>query len=906
MRKAIVVCILTCVGLVWLGGMPAGAQTPTPPPPTPIVVTATPLPQIVVVTATPSTRPTPPTLWDEYGKTIAGALVGLIFGGILTWLLRPLFEKLGNALAEGASRIGSGWGFEKRYLTHLIEECRGLNIRGLKTKAPVTVELEQVYVSLHAGVADIALGRQAPPAPDIGQALAQHERLAILGGPGTGKTTLLAYLTLTFARGQAGERLRLKEKRLPILVPLRQLKQVLGGGAGTLPAYLSDWFAKLGVPPPPGFFEKALESGRCLVLLDGLDEVADQTERRRMTEWVDRLVTIYSRNRYLVTSRPPGYESAPLENGFTVLRIRDFTAEEVRQFAANWCLAVELAAQGEDNPTARRRAREAAHDLMVAVEANAAIRKLAVNPLLLSIIALVHRYRATLPKRRVDLYAECVDVLLGYWDEAKGLAGRLSPGQKRAVLQPLALAMHQEARRDLPRHELEARIAWLLPEVGGQAADAAGFVDEVRERSGLLVEAGLDTYAFSHLTFQEYLCARELVDNEATRQLLVEKAGDEWWQEATLLYAGMAEATPVVKALLADGDDPAGARLLLAGRCVAEAVRLEEEVRRQVVRRLEGDFATSTGEQFLKTGQVLAEIAGEDGVNFFLRLARDDPQRRAAALGALGQMARQPAEALRERVVERLLAHLQEDKLRREAGAALLEAWGVQQMMAELSRRQVSPSLLNQAETVLPEAMDFVVVTIPAGEFLMGDGKRKVQVYAFQIDKYPVTNAQYQRFVAATGCQPPGHWEGGRYPADKALHPVVYVSWYDATAYAKWAGKRLPTEEEWEKAARSTDGRTYPWGDQEPTPDLCNFGRNEGGTTPVGKYSPRGDSPYGCADMAGNIWEWTASGYGGGYKVLRGGGWSYDCNNARVAFRSRVEPDSRLNSVGFRCASSFS
>jgi formylglycine-generating enzyme required for sulfatase activity len=90
-------------------------------------------------------------------------------------------------------------------------------------------------------------------------------------------------------------------------------------------------------------------------------------------------------------------------------------------------------------------------------------------------------------------------------------------------------------------------------------------------------------------------------------------------------------------------------------------------------------------------------------------------------------------------------------------------------------------------------------------------------------------------------------------------HPVR-VSWHDAVAYATWAGKRLPSEEEWEKAARGTDGRKYPWGDEEPTPDLCNFGKNEGGTTPVGKYSPQGDSPYGCADMAGNVWEWTSSG----------------------------------------------
>jgi formylglycine-generating enzyme required for sulfatase activity len=194
------------------------------------------------------------------------------------------------------------------------------------------------------------------------------------------------------------------------------------------------------------------------------------------------------------------------------------------------------------------------------------------------------------------------------------------------------------------------------------------------------------------------------------------------------------------------------------------------------------------------------------------------------------------------------------------------------------------------------------MVRIPAGTFLYGEEKRERELPEFWIDKTPVTNAEYVRFVAGTGHKPPEHWKGKRPPEEIADHPVIYITWHDAAAYAEWAGKRLPTEEEWEKAARGTDGRTYPWGEEEPTPELCNYGENEGGTTPVGKYSPQGDSPYGCVDMAGNVWEWAASDYEKGGKVLRGGSWVSYAYDVRCANRYRLDPVLTRHVNGFRCA----
>lgn len=174
-------------------------------------------------------------------------------------------------------------------------------------------------------------------------------------------------------------------------------------------------------------------------------------------------------------------------------------------------------------------------------------------------------------------------------------------------------------------------------------------------------------------------------------------------------------------------------------------------------------------------------------------------------------------------------------------------------------------------------------VTILAGEFLYSDENKKRKLPIFQIMRYPVTQAQYQVFIDAHANQPvpysdadwakPYNWnkKTRRHPAGKANHPVVLVSWNDAQAYCEWAGLRLPTDQEWEKAARGTDGREYPWGNEKPDATLCNFGGREDGTTPIGMYSPQGDSPYGCSDMAGNVWEWTASRYKADRYVLRGG-----------------------------------
>lgn len=213
------------------------------------------------------------------------------------------------------------------------------------------------------------------------------------------------------------------------------------------------------------------------------------------------------------------------------------------------------------------------------------------------------------------------------------------------------------------------------------------------------------------------------------------------------------------------------------------------------------------------------------------------------------------------------------------------------------------------------------MVRIPAGSFMMGsnDGYddekpvHQVRVSAFEMDVTEVTVAQYRSCVSVGACDPPnsaGRCNFGQ--GGKDDHPVNCVDWDQATAFCAWAGKRLPTEAEWEYVARGTDGRTYPWGNEAPSEQLC-WGRYPfpGTTCPVGAY-PAGDSPFGVKDMAGNVWEWTSTEYCDSYapradcdsaRVIRGGSWDIDdAQIVRAADRGMDAPAVRNDYHGFRCA----
>ena len=193
-------------------------------------------------------------------------------------------------------------------------------------------------------------------------------------------------------------------------------------------------------------------------------------------------------------------------------------------------------------------------------------------------------------------------------------------------------------------------------------------------------------------------------------------------------------------------------------------------------------------------------------------------------------------------------------------------------------------------------------VEIPAGRFLMGKEKDSVDVAAFFISRYPTTNEDYLAFVRDTGHRVP-KWPRGEYPPEQARHPVVNVSWEDAEAYADWSGGRLPSEAEWEKAARGTDGRLYPWGMKFVAGNLNTSEAKTEGTHPVEAH-PGGASPYGVMDMSGNVWEWTVTLFEEGeeWRVLKGGAWDFKgFKDSRCSYRVYFSPTFRNHAVGFRC-----
>lgn len=522
------------------------------------------------------------------------ALVAAVsFAGEVIGELRERWRKrvadwVDQRLGRWASR------FDRRYRAFLRDGLRFIDVRGLATIGYYTPELDEVFV-------DVSLAPRAPhdvpgdlladvPADvtdrrriDDFLDLAQSVVLAVVGAPGGGKTTLLRHTARQLCRVRRGRR-----RTVPILLYLRDhATKIVSDPDVALPELVRGTLGPYRDDEPLGWFEQRLRDGACVVLLDGLDEVARQNDRRSVADWVERQIEQYPKNDYVITSRPHGYRTAII-NGATVLQVRSFTDDQVRRFVQGWYLAVERHSTGSTSEQVGWRAESATDDLLERLNRAPGLYDLAVNPLLLTMIANVHRYRGALPGSRAELYSEICQVMLWRRREAKRLPIELSGDKKEVLLRRLAFTMMERRVRDLPRADVLTEITPTLRRMSRDFT-AMDFLADVGN-NGLLIERESGLYSFAHQTFQEYLAATHIRD-KGLASILADAVDDVWWRETTLLYAAHADADPIVRACL---DAASVTAFSLAFDCAEQNSELAPELRERLDELLRSAFSRDT------------------------------------------------------------------------------------------------------------------------------------------------------------------------------------------------------------------------------------------------------------------------------------------------------------------------
>ncbi|MDJ0731438.1 MAG: GUN4 domain-containing protein [Crocosphaera sp.] len=509
--------------------------------------------------------------------------------------------------------------FEGKYYQQLIYDCRDYKTYGLKTKGAFIFKLEKIFVPLRVSPEslqnispDIIKRQDGGKETTIWDFLVeskdiyQFRKIAIIGKPGSGKTTLLKDLTLTYAQNRHRRQHRQAPKLFPILIYLRDVRDMITKkdsetnqyvvNTVTLPEVIEKLKSVKKLNPPKGVFKDFLHQKDCLIMFDGLDEVADDRQRKAVSKWVNEQINEYQKARFIVTSRPFGYHVAPVDNINTILDVKLFNLIQVEKFINNWYLQREIMSRvGKDDPGVRQEAKDQADDLINRIKNNNTLASLAVNPLLLTMIATVHCYRGALPGRRVELYAEICDVLLGRRDEAKGIYINLTPEQQKVVLQKLALRL--TAEKETREFSLELGSELIndkLKDVAGSKFKPNAFIENVEKRSGLLVERENNIYEFTHKSFQEYLTAVEIKESNK-EDILINNINNSWWEETIRLYAAQTDATNLIDTALQNPDVTA---LKLALDCCDEGLSVKVQVKERLYQRIKKGLNSENKDEF--------------------------------------------------------------------------------------------------------------------------------------------------------------------------------------------------------------------------------------------------------------------------------------------------------------------
>lgn len=755
------------------------------------------------------------------------------------------------------------------------------------------------------------------------QAVASHSCLVLKGDPGSGKSTFISHLSLCLAKHHLepdGKWLRRlegwpgDERPIPLTIVLRDFVRAQPVRLPEpCPRCLWDFFLKTladaRLSPCADALETALNLGHAIVFLDGLDEVPTDAQRDFVRACTLKFAERFRHSRLVLTCRTIPYEAMRLE-GVPDFELASFDDEKVSRFITAWYTA------HVPKPFSREVAEERRGALQQAVQ-RPELRRLAGNPMLLTDMALLHTHRGRLPDGRARLYQEVIELLLLRWDKTK-LGGGLQDLLREAkrddndllrMLSAVAFAVHFRSRQlkadetgDIQRYELLDALEALHPE---KSLDwAKRVIATIEQRAGLLIAREERVFAFPHRSFQEYLAAVHLTKDKdfATKALnLLDETG--YWREVIKWAAGrVTHVDDLVEwkgfALLrklCPGDQPPAHlpwhRVWLAGEALLEMGLTK------VTQFEDGPGLVTRIRGLLK--QLLAQEA----------LAPFERAQAGIALGLLGDD--RPGVGTRPRAGQKALPDI---------------AW---------------------TKVIQPD------------DFIMGEGQEQSSYrldHTFCIALYPVTVSQFGLFIQDGGYAREGLWtrEGWRWREDRQRtgpeeydfafqtpnHPRVGVTWYEAMAFCKWLDAtftpqelklpdkawkvRLPSKAEWERAARATDGRDFPWdpnGNAEPA-SRCNCREARLSQTSAVGLFPSGKSECGAFDMAGNVCEWTQCEHADyrffyppfvagvekleedDYAVLQGGDWSMEARYAHCASRLGSAAWKANDFGGFRLAAS--
>ncbi|MFZ5912459.1 MAG: NACHT domain-containing protein, partial [Chloroflexota bacterium] len=680
------------------------------------------------------------------------------------------------------------------------------------------------------------------------------------------------------------------------------------------------------------FLGIALDKGLCALLLDGLDEVGDVGDTlvkgKTLRSIVLAEVQRFTRqrcgdscsNRVVVTSRLEGYHRGDLD-GFDEMELSALSIpDEVREFLLRWFAAHEQKNHPNDAlDEIYRRAQLDVDSLMTDIMRSASVQRLAINPLLLTILAMIHKLGTRLPNERVKLYQIVTQTMVESWRQAQTRgnisiyevlkASRITP-----MMASLAYWVHENHPGGaMPETEWKQRIQRLLQEKDDEMGDEAAaevaemFMRHAREEVGLLIERSPGQIGLFHLTLEEYLAGVEIASRkEADRRAMLAK---HWknprWREAILLAAGqlMLNGSQELDTFVLDlrmrddqeDEELLGLPALMAGSAIADVGA--EHFMKKVVRETRSELAT-VATMFSAPATRRAECA-----DLADELGYDPGDLYAFVPIRGGDFAKHPGRVSRPGTAEAVTT-----------GEFYLARYPVTNLQYERFLRR---------ENFEEESLwrDFPKYD-EKGNFMPG------QTWGDTGWKWLQGALKEEDYLIEDGVLLPRYWRDPRFGIARKSAPVVGISWYEANAYCRWlaahwqgepeAGSlralvpgrqgftfRLPTEAEWVTAAGGDRDNRFAWGLLEDEKEISRYANtDESGvnrTTPVWAY-PQGESPLQVMDMSGNVWEWMANFYDKDqdYPSVRGGSWYYVRGDARVSVRSGADPYVRDYILGFR------